>query len=208
MKPSIKRIIELRASGASYNTIHKETGASKANISYICRKYVPANEDIKTRLAATACRLDDRRRLAALLGHTAYYADKVKTATEIAARRLAQLPDVVVAYMAGLYDGEGNHKSTEFSLSNSDKRLIERFLQFVKQLGLRCSLSLYLHATHDRAECLSYWQLPFDYIRQYDKRKQRRDNNAKENYGTVHARVIKPLGLRQALAQWQEAKLS
>lgn len=66
-------------------------------------------------------------------------------------------------------------------------------------------MDLYLHATHNREECVAFWGLPFSYIRQYDKRRQVKTNKTKENYGTVRVNVRKPLGLRPALHEFSFA---
>lgn len=199
MKETTKLVVHLRKQGKTYREIQSQTGLSKGNISYICRKHVRSNDalSIRNRRPGSSERMKELGRKA-----REYYERQKQKAIDDWTERLSFISPLRVSYMSGLYDGEGNHKGTEFRLCNSDKSIIDFVLSFLEELGAKVSTSLSLHATHDREACEEFWGLSFDSIYQTDSREQKRDYSATENYGTVNIRVLKPLGLREALGKF------
>lgn len=207
MKESVKRVIEMRLTGATYPEIAKATGAAKGTISYICRKYVPNN----THIYQTNQKLIERvptgqnhlHTAAAREGLRKYIENRRATLLQKWVEKIEKLDPVRVAYIAGLYAGEGVHwNSTMFSLSNSKKEIIIPFVSFLKDIGAEWVATLTLHMSQDSTTCVQFWAdvLPnIDYVRQYDSRSQKRDNTYRDYYGTVDIRVRKPAGLRAAL---------
>ena len=206
MKKTRESVIELRQSGRSYDEICAETGYSKGGVSYICRKHVASNTEIYKANRA-AIEFTDSQLAAMRIGADKYYAKLKEKATSKWTRRLDQMPREFVCYIAGLYDGDGNHRSTNFDFSNSDMDIITCFVEFVNAAGCDFSMTLYLHKTHDKDECLLYWSpIVFDYVYQYDNRKQKSNREKRFNFGTVKIRVNKPLGLRDAVAKFSYSK--
>lgn len=197
MKPMTERVISLRKSRMTYKQISQETGLSKGNISYLCNRYVPENPEICAANVQSPSKIQlDAMRIAA----TEYYRTKRSVAVTMWKSKLEQLPEKMLYYISGLYDGEGNHTGTEFSICNSDQGIIERLVQFFAMIEADITISLYLHGTHDRETCVDHWAwFNIDSIYQYDVREQSRDYSATENHGTINIRVKKPLGLRDAL---------
>ena len=200
MKETTKLVIELRKKGKTYADIVKETGLSKGNISYICRKYIPVISKLqhKANRVVSEDHLQKMRKCA-----DAYYASKRQERKTYWASKLKTMPRDLVSYVAGLYDGEGNHSGTEFRLANSSKDIVLTFVKFLDLLEAPYTNELYLHSSQSKEKCLAYWdQLTISCVRQQDTRQQSRNYKAKENYGTIHTRVCKPLGLNEAVKDY------
>lgn len=197
MKPKTKRVIQLRESGATYAEICRDTGLSKSNVSYLCQKYVPVNSKIYTENRSKRDVKESVRKMR--IGADQYYTKKAEEMMVKWVSALARVPAGLLFYISGLYEGEGNHKGTEFSISNSDPVIINLFLKFIGILGADYAMSLQLHGTHNLKKCLDFWGLPFKAVYQTDTRNHVRDYSATENYGTVRVRVKSPWKLNAAL---------
>ena len=65
--------------------------------------------------------------------------------------------------------------------------------------------------THCKHACVKYWNnknVRIDKITQVDNRKQQKNNKFRENYGTVRVDINKPLGVRDALENYNFNRLS
>lgn len=190
MKETTKTIIDLRISGSTYSEIAILTGLSKANISFVCNKYI----------------LDNRERIQKPKTKGCYQSRRDKWKSKREARivywtqQLSSLDISMVSYMSGLYDGEGCHTASTFSISNSDKNIILFCFKFFQLLGLATSCSLTIHKTHNETDCLNYWRpIHISSVYKKDDRNQKLNNNFRENYGTIRILVKRPLGLFEAL---------
>lgn len=203
MKETTKQIIELRTVGKTYSEISSELGIAKGTISYTCKKYVLDNVAIVQNNNNLRTYHPDIIRMKA--GAAKYY-DKLRAVAKTKwAKRLATLPKEQVAYMAGLYDGEGNHSATEFAIANAAPEIVWAIRNFLETLGAKYTAKLAIHASHCKEDCIRFWDLTFSAVYQAKPRAQQRDYSAKENYGTVHFRVIQPLGLREAIHEYSLA---
>lgn len=205
MKKLSQQIIELRIKGHSYNNIASLLNCTKSNVSYVCNKYVKNNQEMREILARTAyTKVSQESRHKARLAADAYYKNKrAECFAYWMSVLLSYENQVYISYMCGLYEGEGNHTGTSFSVSNSDPEIIKKILYFCHHI-IKAPIiaSLSIHASHDVQECVEFWKkfnLQLDHVYQLDKRIQAIDHSYKENYGTVKIAVQKPLGLRDAL---------
>lgn len=109
-------------------------------------------------------------------------------------------------YMAGIYDGDGNHTGTSFILTNSDPKIIRATIKFSEEVVRhKYTTRLNLHGTHNKQKCMSFWEeehVRIDALTQVDSRKQKRNYNAKEHFGTVKLYIRSPLGINKALAKY------
>jgi hypothetical protein len=207
MKESTKKVIALRKKGNTYGEIKNETGLAKSTISSICKKYVAENAFIYRDNVKKANGEIPAEQMAAMrAGADGYYKKLRETSKKRWLKALENIDSRQVYYMAGLFDGEGNHTGTGFEISNSDPSIVKFIIRFLQGIEADYKLSLYLHMTHDKKRCEEWWSLPFSVVRQYDTRKQSKDYSATENYGTVRIRVQKPLGLNEALKSYSFTK--
>jgi len=203
MNDRMRKIISLRNEGKTYSEISKLLGINKSTISYTCNKYCGSNQDIvKKNFKKYNPLLTPEKQLKMQKKAKEYHKRKRIEAVEKWEKRIKRVDMYRRYYMAGLYDGEGNHKGTGFDITNSNSKIILFTINFLKDVDAKFKLTLYLHVTHNREKCLRFWNLPFDYIRQYDNRNQVRDYSNKENYGTIRVQTLKPLGLRDVVRNY------
>lgn len=202
MRTNVEKVVALRKSGATYKEIAKKIGLAKSSISNICNKYVKNNASYIKR----SCSNLEKMSAAADLH---YKKQRVKAENKWK-NRLESVDPIYIAYILGLYAGEGRKDSTEFRMANSNKTIISHFMHFLKGIGANFSLSLKLHSSQDKEECIDFWNMTFDHIYQRDNRKQRKSKSNKYRlyYGTVTVRVKEPLGLKEALLKKGNSMLS
>jgi hypothetical protein len=204
------KIIELRKQNKTYSEIAEITGKSKSTISYICNKYIKnINLNITTENSAKSIynfNNPEIRKIAREKADT-YYQKQHLDAKLKWLEALKKLPDSYVCYIAGLYAGDGRHTTKAFCFYNADKNLIDIFIKFLESINADFYLNLYLHNTHNKQDCLTFWNKKFKYVYQYDKRTQKRNYEKHTNKGTVQIITIKPNGLKSALFEYLETIL-
>lgn len=203
MKDSVKAVIDLRTQGKSYKEIVAALGVAKSTVSYICTKYVSNNNELRNQFVENYKPSSENLRKARI-GADQYYQQLNSKLTEEWIEKLQDVATTFIIYILGLYDGEGTKKGTEFSITNSNKDIVLQFIRFLELIECPYSCSLYLHTTHKRSECLSYWNIPIASVIQIDSRQQKMDNTYRENYGTIHIRAKKANGLKKALYSYRQ----
>jgi hypothetical protein len=199
MSQLTEEIIRLRKEGKTYNEIHSLTGTSKGNISYVCSKYVSDNNQLSTNNRRVHI-LKPHIRTAITAGHKTYYDNLLNDCKSEWANKLKAVSDIKKAYILGLYMGEGNHSGTEFTLTNSNKEIVDAFISFLAEIQAEYKTSLTIHKSMDLTECINYWPFVLDYVYQRDNRNQKKSGYHKSGYfGTITIRVVNPYGLRDAL---------
>lgn len=210
MKPLTQAILTCRAHGMTYREIVEKLKCSPSTVSYVCQKHDPGHaalvEANTQRKYANGKNISGAR--AGWAAAQKMYAENRSTAVAQWTQKLNEYPDqAFVSYIAGLYDGEGDHSGQKFSLCNSDPDLIRLFITFVVGVCAReHTATLMLHTSHDRDACLDFWRtqgVEMQYVYQYDKRPQKKDNRSRENHGTCDIRVHRPLGLSEALRSYR-----
>ena len=205
MREAIQQVLNLRKSGKTYAEIAKEVGRAKSTISAICKKHMSAESaKIYATNRAAAWNENKEAKLEAMRkAADAHYAATKISCIDKWRRAMSSVSPGLLCYIAGLYDGEGNHSGTEFNLTNSDKVLAFSFISFLRQIGCDYQTALYLHKSHNRIACEKWWEIKLDHVYSYDGREQKnaKNNEVKENYGTLKVRAVKGNGIREALKE-------
>jgi transcriptional regulator with XRE-family HTH domain len=217
MKPIHEQVVELRHLGQTQSEICSKTGLSKGTVSYILKKYFPA--DLQASMVANHSQEHSRS------VRTKEHLEKLNQARmaryridrESARQRhlhlmKSYLDQNLIYYVAGLYAGEGAKDKNSFSISNSNPRILLCFLKFAREVlelpMSRLSVALYIHGSMDRDVCSKYWEttlgVPVSYIVQADNRAKSKATDKWEGryYGTIRLLVRKPLGMQQALEEY------
>lgn len=223
MKDLHVKILALRSQGKSYKVIVNELGCSKANISWVCNRKVPKEkhyQQIQQAIKLAKPKVTEALKKASLV----FRANKVKekeTLADMYLKLMSQYKNqIFVSFVVGLYCGEGAHskspgQTTQFSIVNSDYRLVNAFIKFLhsvlKLKDDRITYRLILHKSMNLNECLKHWKdkgIPkFNGISQNDARGQKKKhlhNHFNKYFGVVSVRVKSPNGLRLALEKYVE----
>ena len=215
MKNVHATVVQMRENGETYKEISQTTGLAISTISYVVNKHLPKNKNAeissrndRAHKQTPAFKTAQKRRNDAAKAKYVKEHDNLKNDYLIVLR--SYFDQRFVYYISGLYEGEGTHHGTTFDFCNSDAKLIQPFLKFIREVLLfpedRFSLRLSLPTSLAKEKCVSYWENLCEHelqaVDQYDNRTQRktyRHNKHRNYFGTITIRVKRPNGLKSAL---------